>query len=69
AIGKMIVYAQKNLTDGKRTLKETADELEKIMDEQGLQAFGKGAMARPRKQELLGVINRWRSADFDQKEA
>ncbi|MCF0259622.1 MAG: ABC-ATPase domain-containing protein [Erysipelotrichaceae bacterium] len=68
AIGKMIVYAQKNLTDGERTLQETADELEKIMDEQGLQAFGKGAMARPRKQELLGAVNRWRSAAFDQKE-
>lgn len=68
AIGKMIVYAQKQLPNENRTLNEMADELEKLMDEQGLKVFGKGSMARPRRQELLGVINRWRSAKFDQKE-
>lgn len=67
AIGKMLVYAEKNLIDGERDVTEVADELEKIADEKGLSGFGRGNLARPRRQELLGTLNRWRSQNFKQQ--
>ena len=64
AIGKMIVYAQRNLVDNQKTIDEIAEELENLADENGMSFFGKGNLARPRKQELCGVINRQRSNGF-----
>ncbi len=60
----MIVYAQRNLVDNQKTIDEIAEELENLADENGMSFFGKGNLARPRKQELCGVINRQRSNGF-----
>lgn len=67
AIGKMIVYAQKNLIDGNKTLDQVADELIALADENGPAFFGKGNLAVPRKQELMAAFNRMRSQDFRQE--
>lgn len=67
AIGKMILYAQRYLVDGQKTTEQLADELESLAHEKGLSFFGKGAMAMPRRQELLGALNRMRSQQFVQK--
>lgn len=64
AIGKMIVYAQRNLVDGKKNAEQIADELEELADKNGLSFFGKGYLSRPRRYELLGVLNRQRSQQF-----
>lgn len=66
AIGKMILFAQRNLVDGIKTTEQIADELEQIANEKGLSFFGKGSMAMPRRQELLGALNRMRSQQFTQ---
>lgn len=67
AIGKMILYAQRHLVDDQKTTEQLADELEALAHEKGLSFFGKGAMAMPRRQELLGALNRMRSQQFIQK--
>lgn len=64
AIGNMLVYMQRHLVDGKKTPLDLAEQLDQILEEQGFSAFGRGAMARPRKQELLAALNRMRSQDF-----
>lgn len=64
AIGKMILFAQKNLVDGKKTTGQIADEIEAAADLNGLSFFGKGSLARPRRQELLGALNRLRSQTY-----
>lgn len=64
AIGKMLVFAQRNLVDGIKTTDQIADDLEAAADLNGLSFFGKGNLARPRRQELLGALNRLRSQRF-----
>ena len=50
--------------DARRTLAETVWEIEKIIDEQGLDALApnqfQGAMSKPRRFEIAGAINRLR---------
>ena len=51
--------------DGKKTLAEAVEELEKKLDEKGLETlFGNGEvssfLARPRKQEIFACVNRYR---------
>lgn len=64
AIGKMLVFAQKRGLIGKYTMEELANTLLELCDEKGLSIFGSGALARPRRQELLGVLNHLRSQSF-----
>lgn len=66
AIGKMIVYASRNLVDGEKSLEDIADELLALADEKGMSFFGKGNLARPRKAEIMQAFNRWRSQPFKQ---
>ena len=66
ALGCCLLYAQKRLLDGKRNLRQVAEELEAIMDRQGLAELWEGgcagmALARPRKQEILACFNRYRA--------
>mgnify|MGYP000456145067 CR=1 FL=1 len=66
ALGCCLLYAQKRLLDGKRSLRQVADELETVMDHQGLAALWEEgcagmALARPRKQEILACFNRYRA--------
>lgn len=67
AIGKMLLYAQRNLVDETKTAEEIVKELDTLADSKGLSFFGKGSLARPRVQELLGTLNRMRSQDFRQE--
>lgn len=64
AIGKMILYANKNLVDNQKTTTQIAQELETLADQNGLSFFGRGSLAMPRRQELLGALNRMRSQQF-----
>ena len=65
ALGYCLIYAEKHLMDGRRTLREIVDELEKLMDEKGLWAITESrtavqSAARPRRQEIFGCLNRFR---------
>lgn len=63
ALGYCLVYAQKYLMDGRRTLQQVIEELEQIMDRKGLEALcgREGAfLARPRRQEIFACFNRYR---------
>ena len=66
ALGCCLLYAQKRLLDGKRNLRQVAEELEAVMDRQGLAELWEGgcagmALARPRKQAILACFNRYRA--------
>lgn len=65
ALGACLLYAQKHLLNGRRTLREAVDELEELLERQGLAALCEGRsegafLARPRKQELFACFNRCR---------
>ena len=65
ALGACLLYAQKHLLNGRRTLREVVDELEELLERQGLAALCEGRsegafLARPRKQELFACFNRCR---------
>ena len=66
ALAQCLIYASKHLMDGKRTMQEIADLLEKKMDENGPEAvldFGTVScgLARPRREEIFAAMNRWRA--------
>ena len=66
ALGRCMLYAQRHLLDGRRTLVQVADELERLLEERGLEALCGGSaavpfLARPRRQEILACFDRWRS--------
>ena len=65
ALAFLLKYAQLKMMDGKKDLKQISDFLEKQLDEKGLESlFDHGdvsaQLARPRKQEILACINRYR---------
>ena len=65
ALGYCIVYALRNLLDGRRDLRRVADELEAAIDRGTLAALcgdrsGVPGLARPRRQEILACLNRCR---------
>ena len=66
ALGRCMLYAQRHLLDGRRTLARVADELEALLETRGLEALCGGSaavpfLARPRRQEILACFDRWRS--------
>ena len=66
ALGWCLVYAQRRLLDGRRTLREVVDALEQVMDREGLEALcesrgGIPFLARPRRQEIFACFDRCRS--------
>ena len=66
ALGWCLVYAQRHLLDGRRTLREVVDALERLMDREGLDALcesrgGIPFLARPRRQEIFACFDRCRS--------
>lgn len=66
ALGYCMVYAQQHLLDGKRTLQQVVEELERQMEEKGMEIFHASAfMARPRRQELFACFNRYRGLCTD----
>ncbi len=65
ALGYCLLYAQRHLLDGRRTLTQVVDALEEALDRQGLAAVcggsaGLPALARPRRQEIFACFNRFR---------
>lgn len=64
AIGRMLVYAQRNLIDGRQGLDKVINTLEDLMD-QNPDLFGRD-LARPRRQEIFAAFSRWRSQYFCQ---
>ena len=65
ALAYLLKYAELKLMDGKKDLKQIGDFLEKQLDEKGLESlFDRGdvsaQLARPREQEILACINRYR---------
>ena len=65
ALAYLLKYAQLRLMDGRKDLKQIGDILEKQLDRDGLESlFDRGEvsaqLARPRKQEILACINRYR---------
>ena len=62
-LGYCLIYAQKYLMDGRRTLQQVVEELGLLMDRKGLEALceREGAfLARPRQQEIFALFNRYR---------
>lgn len=64
-LGQLMKYAQLNLFDGRRTLRDAAEELWKILDTKGIPAicggsYVPGGFAMPRKQEIYACLNRYR---------
>ena len=67
ALGYCLLYAQRHLMDGRRTLRQVVDALEHLLDRQGLAALCEGQtafLARPRRQEIFACLNRYRSLDL-----
>ncbi|HIU31514.1 MAG TPA: ABC-ATPase domain-containing protein [Candidatus Caccousia avistercoris] len=65
ALGYCLAYAGKCLLDGRHTLRQAAEQLEELLERQGLEALcggrsGMPALARPRRQEILACLNRYR---------
>ena len=65
ALAYLLKYAQLKLIDGRKSLKQIGDDLEKQLDAKGLESlFDHGEvstqLARPREQEILACINRYR---------
>ena len=66
ALGHCVKYAQKNILDGKTTLIQVVDQLEAVMEKQGMAAVCESRssvanMARPRRQEIFACFDRYRS--------
>lgn len=65
ALAYLLKYAQLKMMDGKKDLRRIGDLLEEQLDQKGLESlFERGdvasQLARPRKQEILACINRYR---------
>ena len=65
ALAYLLKYAQFKMMDGKKDLRQIGDMLEEQLDRKGLESlFERGdvaaQLARPRKQEILACINRYR---------
>ena len=65
ALGYCLIYAQRHLLDGRRTLRQVVEELDALIERQRLAALtesrsGAPFLARPRKQEIFACFNRYR---------
>ena len=65
ALAHCMIYAQKHLMNGRKTLQQIAEELEAFLDRSSLEGLCErgsiSSMARPRKQEIAACINRFRN--------
>lgn len=65
ALGLLLKYAVQHLVDGKRTITEIVELLQKKLEEEGMQAVAErgeisGGYVVPRKQEIYACFNRYR---------
>ncbi len=66
ALGYALLYAHRQLLDGRCSLQEAARRVEKIIEERGLEGLCQGSvpfLARPRLAEVLACLNRLRGMD------
>lgn len=66
ALGYCMRYAQKNIMDGKKELRQIVDELERVIEKGTLAALCESSssiscMAMPRRQEIFACFDRYRS--------
>ena len=66
ALGYCVKYAQKNILDGRKNLRRIVDELESVIERQSMEELCESrasvaGMARPRRQEIIPCLNRYRS--------
>lgn len=64
-LGYLTVYAQNHYIDGRKTLREIVDLLEKVMEEKGLRCICESSylpagLAMPRRQDIFACFNRYR---------
>lgn len=68
ALAVLLFEAAANYMDGRRTVVQIVDLLEKQMDTKGLSSFGEASfsydLARPRRQEIFACLNRCRNLRF-----
>lgn len=69
ALAWILKFAQLKLLDGRKTIKQLGDFIENQLDRDGLESlFERGdissSLARPRKQEILACVNRYRKLHF-----
>ncbi|MCD8130585.1 MAG: ABC-ATPase domain-containing protein [Lachnospiraceae bacterium] len=65
ALAYILKQLELTAMDGRRSMKELADLIEKRLDEKGLESLFEGqdvrsSLARPRRQEILACVNRYR---------
>ncbi len=69
ALGYCLRYAHRHLLDGRKTLRQVVEELERILDRDGVEALweeggGVPFLARPRAQEMFACFNRYRALEL-----
>ena len=69
ALAYLLKYTQLRMLDGKKTLAQIADLIEKQLDQSGLESLFehqdvRSSLARPRRQEILACVNRYRKLYF-----
>lgn len=69
ALAYLLKWFELSLMDGKKSLRELADLAEKQLDAKGLESLFDGgevraSLARPRRQEILACVNRYRKLSF-----
>ena len=69
ALAYLLRYLELQLMDGRRSMAELADLLEEQLDSRGLESLFeredvRASLARPRRQEILACVNRYRKLEF-----
>ena len=69
ALAYLLKYLELKEMDGRKSMTELSDSIEKLMNEEGLESlFERGdvrsSLARPRRQEILACVNRYRRLIF-----
>lgn len=69
ALAQIVKYAECSLMDGKKSMEQLADLLEQQLEKKGLESLFeredvRTSLARPRRQEILACINRYRKLYF-----
>ena len=65
ALAYLLKYLELKEMDGRKTMKELADRMEALLDKNGLEGLFeyndvRASLARPRRQEILACVNRYR---------